>query len=82
MIPIETKARLIDRVCTGDKLVIDLTAKTLTNTTSGESFELLPLGEVGPIIEAGGLFPYAKKVGMLKLTLSYAPGPRIALRRG
>jgi len=23
-------------------------------------------GEVAPIIEAGGLFPYAKKVGMLK----------------
>jgi 3-isopropylmalate/(R)-2-methylmalate dehydratase small subunit len=65
LIPLETKARLIDRVCTGDKLVIDIPARTLTNTTSGESFELLPLGEVGPIIEAGGLFPYAQKVGML-----------------
>jgi len=27
---------------------------------------LNPLGEVAPIIEAGGIFPYAKKVGMLK----------------
>ena len=37
----------------------------LTNTTTGESWTLKPLGEVGPIIEAGGLFPYAEKVGML-----------------
>ena len=66
LIPLESKERLIDRVCTGDSLVIDVTAGTLTNTTSGDSFALLPLGEVAPILEAGGLFPYAKKVGMLK----------------
>jgi 3-isopropylmalate/(R)-2-methylmalate dehydratase small subunit len=66
LIPLETKARLVDRICTGDKLVIDIAAGRLENQTSGESFELLPLGEVGPIIEAGGVFPYAKKVGMLK----------------
>ena len=66
LVPLETKERLIDRVCTGDKLVIDIEAGTLTNTTSGDTFALLPLGEVAPIIEAGGLFSYAKKVGMLK----------------
>src|SRR6478752_3503424 len=65
LIPLESKERLIERVCTGDRLVIDIAAGTLTNTTSGESFQLLPLGEVAPILEAGGLFPYAKKVGML-----------------
>ncbi|AWM35963.1 2,3-dimethylmalate dehydratase small subunit [Gemmata obscuriglobus] len=65
LVPLEAKARLIDRVCTGDKLVIDIATGTLTNETSGETFELLPLGEVAPILEAGGLFPYAKKVGML-----------------
>jgi 3-isopropylmalate/(R)-2-methylmalate dehydratase small subunit len=65
LIPLEAKVRLIDRICTGDKLAIDITKGSLTNTTSGESFELHPLGEVGPIIEAGGVFPYAKKVGML-----------------
>ena len=59
------ETRLADRVCTDDELAIDVAAGTLTNKTSGEVFELLPLGEVGPIIEAGGLFPYAKKVGML-----------------
>lgn len=66
LVPVETKARLVDKVCTGDDLVIDLAANTLTNKTTGEVTELLPLGEVAPIIEAGGVFPYAKKVGMLK----------------
>jgi 3-isopropylmalate/(R)-2-methylmalate dehydratase small subunit len=65
LVPLECKDRLCERVCTGDALVIDLTAGKLTNTTSGESFDLLPLGEVAPILEAGGLFEYAKKVGML-----------------
>jgi 3-isopropylmalate/(R)-2-methylmalate dehydratase small subunit len=66
LVPIETKHRLVDQVCTGDQLVIDITACSLTNTTTGDQFELLPLGEVLPIIEAGGVFPYAKKEGMLK----------------
>jgi 3-isopropylmalate/(R)-2-methylmalate dehydratase small subunit len=66
LIPLESKERLVERICTGDRLAIDLTAGTLTNATSGETFALHPLGEVAPIIEAGGLFSYAKKVGMLK----------------
>lgn len=65
LVPLESKTRLIDRVCTGDNVVIDIAAGTLTNETSGETFELHPLGEVAPIIEAGGVFAYAKKVGML-----------------
>src|SRR5262245_19793026 len=66
LIPLESKARLADQVCTGDNLVIDITAGKLTNTTTGDAWELLPLGEVAPILEAGGLFPYAEKVGMLR----------------
>ncbi len=66
LIPLECRTRLIDRICTGDELLIDLDAGRLTNCTTGENFELLPLGEVRPIIEAGGLFSYARKVGMLK----------------
>src|SRR3954467_12890846 len=66
LIPVETPKRLADQVCTGDNLVIDLTANTLTNTTTGDVWPLNPLGEVLPIIEAGGIFPFAKKAGMLK----------------
>ena len=64
--PFETPTRLIDRICTGDELVIDAVAGTLTNTTTGDAWQLSPLGEVAPIIDAGGLFAYAKTVGMLK----------------
>ena len=67
LIPFESKNRLVDEICTGDELTIDLVAKTLKNTTTGDSWELQDLGDVAPIIEAGGLFEYAKKVGMLKV---------------
>jgi 3-isopropylmalate/(R)-2-methylmalate dehydratase small subunit len=65
LIPIESKKRLIEEVCTGDELTVDLTTKTLKNETTGDTWELHDLGEVAPILEAGGIFPYAKKVGML-----------------
>ena len=39
---------------------------TLTNVTTGKTFKLSPLGDVAGIIEAGGVFKYAKKAGMLK----------------
>jgi 3-isopropylmalate/(R)-2-methylmalate dehydratase small subunit len=65
LIPLESRQRLIDAICTGDELLIDLDASQLTNVTTGQTFELQPLGDVRPILEAGGLFPYAKKVGML-----------------
>jgi len=66
LIPFECPARLCEQVCTGDNLVIDVPTGKLTNTTTGDVWDLLPLGEVAPILEAGGVFPYARKVGMLK----------------
>ena len=45
---------------------IDVAASVLHNLTTGEEWRLKPLGEVAPILEAGGVFPYARKVGMLK----------------
>jgi len=65
LVPLEAKTRLIDQIYTGDALAIDIEAGTLTNTTTGDAWGLHPLGEVLPIIEAGGLFPYARNVGML-----------------
>ena len=67
LVPFESEQRLCDRICTGDELKIDVAANTLQNATTGESWKLKPLGEVAPIIDAGGVFPYAKKVGMLKV---------------
>ena len=47
-------------------MTLDLPNKLLTNHTTGDSWELQGLGDVAPILEAGGIFEYAKKVGMLK----------------
>ena len=65
LIPFEAVDRLCERVCTGDELRIDVASNTLHNLTTGETYRLKPLGEVAPILEAGGLFEYAQKVGML-----------------
>jgi 3-isopropylmalate/(R)-2-methylmalate dehydratase small subunit len=50
----------------GDELRIELNKSVLHNLTTSEDWKLKPLGEVAPILEAGGMFAYAKKVGMLK----------------
>jgi len=63
--PFECSERLCDRVCTGDELRLDLAQNLLHNLTTKETYPLKPLGDVAPILEAGGLFPYARKVGML-----------------
>ena len=57
---------MIDTICTGDELRVDLAKSELTNLTTGDTWTISSLGEVAPIIEAGGIFNYAKSVGMLK----------------
>ncbi len=64
--PFECVDRLCEKVCTGDELRIDVAKSLLQNLTTGEEWSLKPLGEVAPIIDAGGVFPYARKVGMLR----------------
>jgi 3-isopropylmalate/(R)-2-methylmalate dehydratase small subunit len=66
LVPFECVERLCDRICTGDDLKIDVPAGMLHNLTTGEDWQLKPLGEVAPILEAGGVFQFARKVGMLK----------------
>src|SRR3954467_8186158 len=56
LVPFEAPDRLCEQICTGDELDIDQAASTLVNRTTGERWTLKPLGEVAPIIEAGGLF--------------------------
>src|SRR5438552_9591805 len=66
LVPFECTERLCEKVCTGDEVRIDTAAGMLHNLTTGEQWKLKPLGEVAPIVEAGGVFEYARKVGMLK----------------
>lgn len=66
LLPLESKQRLVEKVRTGDELVVDLDKLTVTNKTKNETYELNPVGDVLPIIEAGGVFNYAKQAGMMK----------------
>jgi 3-isopropylmalate/(R)-2-methylmalate dehydratase small subunit len=66
LIPFESVDRLCERICTGDELKIDVAQCLLTNLTTKEEWKLKPLGEVVPILEAGGIFNHARNVGMLK----------------
>lgn len=64
--PYESPVRLTDEIRTGDEVVLDTAACTLTDKTTGKSYSVRDLGDVGPIVEAGGIFRYARQSGMLK----------------
>ena len=65
IIPFETVSRLVEKIATGDEVIIDMDKSTLTNVTRNEVHSLKPLGDVAPIIDAGGVFEYARQAGML-----------------
>ncbi len=65
IVPYETAEKLNKEVKTGDMLKVDLESNTLRNETSGREYSLKPLGDVLPIVEAGGIFDYARKIGMI-----------------
>ena len=66
LLPLECEARLVDEIRTDDQCTLDLDAGTLTDHTTGKSYRLKPIGDALPIIEAGGVFEYARLSGMLK----------------
>ncbi|MCE5278318.1 MAG: 3-isopropylmalate dehydratase [Planctomycetaceae bacterium] len=65
VVPLETPRRLVDEIATGDEVEIDVAANLLRNLTTGRNHELASLGDVAEIIEAGGIFQYAKQSGRL-----------------
>ncbi len=65
VVPFESIGKINDKIKTDDEVEVDLENNVVKNLTTGESFQLKPLGDILPIIEAGNLFEYAKKSGML-----------------
>ena len=63
--PCELTTRLCDVLKTGDVVKVDLDAQTVTVKKSGEVFKFKPLGDVRPVVDAGGLFNYARQSGMM-----------------
>ena len=67
LVPLESKARLVESISTGDEIEVHLNDGYLINKSRGnQRHDLLPIGDALPIIEAGGVFAYAKQAGMLK----------------
>ena len=64
--PVESRERLCDVLKTGQNAALDLDANTLT--VEGRVLSLKPLGDVMPVINAGGIFNYARKTGLIPAT--------------
>jgi len=63
--PCESLTRLCDKLVTGDVVEVDLDAATVKVKKSGQIFQFKPLGDVRPVVDAGGLFNYARQTGMI-----------------
>ncbi|KAH6818036.1 Aconitase/3-isopropylmalate dehydratase protein [Perilla frutescens var. frutescens] len=65
--PLESEGRLCEECRTGDVVTIELgeSDSKLINHTTGKDYKLKPIGDAGPVIEAGGIFAYARKTGMI-----------------
>ena len=63
--PCECVDRLCDILKTGDVVTVDLDASTVTAKNTGAVYQFKPLGDVRPVVDAGGLFNYARQTGMI-----------------
>ncbi|KAL5717914.1 hypothetical protein ACHQM5_010867 [Ranunculus cassubicifolius] len=63
--PLDSEGRLCDECSTGDVVTIELAESLLINHTTGKEYKLKPIGDAGPVIDAGGIFAYARKTGMI-----------------
>src|SRR5438876_2675412 len=61
--PVECADRLCDTLKTGDEAELDLDANTLQ--IAGNTYSTKPLGDARPVIDAGGIFEYARRTGMI-----------------
>jgi len=63
--PCEITERLCDVLKTGDIVTVDLDAATVTVQATGKVYHFKPLGDVRPVVDAGGIFNYARQSGMI-----------------
>ena len=63
--PCECTDRLCDVLKTGDVVTVDLDKGTVLVEATGKTYSFKPLGDVRPVVDAGGLFNFARKSGMI-----------------
>lgn len=64
--PYESEARLSSEFKTGDEAEINTEENTIKRVLDGKIFKLKDIGAVGPVVEAGGMFKYARKIGIIR----------------
>jgi 3-isopropylmalate/(R)-2-methylmalate dehydratase small subunit len=64
--PCECPERLCDILKTGDVVTVDIDANTVKVESTGKTYNFKPLGDVRDVVDAGGLFDFARKSGMMK----------------
>jgi 3-isopropylmalate/(R)-2-methylmalate dehydratase small subunit len=63
--PCECSDRLCDILKTGDVVTVDLDQASVTVQATGKVYSFKQLGDVRPVVDAGGLFNYARQTGMI-----------------
>lgn len=63
--PCECVDRLCDVLKTGEVVTVNLDTSTVTVKATGQLHKFKPLGDARPVVDAGGLFNYARKTGMI-----------------
>ena len=63
--PVDATARICETVKTGDEVELDLDQNSLRLVATGRVITTKPLGEARPVIDAGGIFEFARQSGML-----------------
>ena len=61
--PYDTAVPLSQEIKTGDHVEVDFDKDELR--ANGKTYPLKPLGEVKPVIDAGGIFDFARKQGLI-----------------
>ena len=64
--PCECADRLCDILKTGDVVTVDLDKASVTVQATGKVYNFKPLGDVRPVVDAGGLFNFARNSGMIE----------------
>jgi len=63
--PCECADRLCEIFKTGDVATVDLDAATVKHVGTGAVYMFKDLGDVRPVVDAGGIFNYARQSGMI-----------------
>ncbi len=63
--PCECQDRLCELLHTGERVTVDLDACSVVTAGTGRTYKFKPLGDVRPVVDAGGLFKYARISGMI-----------------